>query len=78
MSSDDSGAPEQQEHDEEHDEQEEQQQEAAPAKGKAAKGKAPQLPAYSSKKLRRLQEQHERRGIVYISRIPPHLVRTRD
>jgi hypothetical protein len=32
------------------------------------------LPELSKKKLQKLKEKHERRGIVYISRIPPHLV----
>lgn len=27
----------------------------------------------TEKKLRRLREQHERKGIVYVSRIPPHM-----
>ena len=29
-----------------------------------------------NKKLQKLQKQYERRGIVYVSRIPPHMVRT--
>ena len=29
----------------------------------------------NSKKLAKLQEQYNRRGVVYISRIPPHMVR---
>lgn len=28
-----------------------------------------------NKKLQKLQKQYERRGIVYVSRIPPHMVR---
>lgn len=36
---------------------------------------SPALPAVlNKKKLQKLQEQYERRGIVYISRIPPHMV----
>jgi len=29
-----------------------------------------------NKKLQKLQKQYERRGIIYVSRIPPHMVRT--
>ena len=29
-----------------------------------------------NKKLQKLQKQYERRGVVYVSRIPPHMVRT--
>lgn len=30
---------------------------------------------HNSKKLAKLQDQYNRRGVVYISRIPPHMVR---
>lgn len=31
--------------------------------------------AKKSRKLEKLKSEHERRGIVYISRLPPHMVR---
>lgn len=53
------------------------QQQGAEAEQPAAQqpAKAPQLPGVTSKKLQKLQEKYDKRGIVYISRIPPHLVR---
>ncbi|PSC70758.1 Pre-rRNA-processing esf2 [Micractinium conductrix] len=39
----------------------------------AAPKQAPRLPGLSDKKLQRLREKDARRGVVYISRIPPHL-----
>jgi hypothetical protein len=33
------------------------------------------LPSLSRKKLEKLKEKYEKKGVVYISRIPPHLVR---
>lgn len=35
---------------------------------------APQLPNLSARKLEKLRQKDARRGVVYISRIPPHLV----
>ena len=29
----------------------------------------------ADKKIKKLQEKHEKRGIVYLSRLPPHMVR---
>lgn len=31
--------------------------------------------ALQSKKLQKLQKAYERKGIIYVSRIPPHMVR---
>jgi len=41
---------------------------------KDAKPKIKKNKQLSEKKLKRLQEAHERRGVIYISRIPPNLV----
>jgi len=49
-------------------EDDQEQQQAAAAVDK------PQTPL-QSKKLQKLQKAHERRGIIYVSRIPPHMVR---
>ena len=43
--------------------------------GERPQAQAPKLPDLSAKKLKKLKEKYDRRGIVYISRIPPHLVR---
>ncbi len=38
-----------------------------------AGGKAKNKKVLSEKKLKRIKEAHEKRGIVYVSRIPPHM-----
>lgn len=35
----------------------------------------PEKLALQSKKLQKLRKAYEKRGIVYVSRIPPHMVR---
>lgn len=44
---------------------------------RAQERQAAPLPDLSARKLKKLKEKYDRRGIVYISRIPPHLVRLR-
>jgi ESF2/ABP1 family protein len=39
-----------------------------------AGGSGGALPALSNKKLKKLKEKYDKRGIIYISRIPPHMV----
>lgn len=43
------------------------------AAGAAGEHQAKPKKVLSEKKLKRLKEAHERRGIVYVSRIPPHM-----
>lgn len=47
--------------------------------GSGAHENAPVAPAqelHSSKKLKRIIEKAEKRGIVYVSRLPPHMARS--
>lgn len=53
----------------------EEQQEALQAT--QVQPKAPKLPNLSARKLEKLRQKDVRRGVVYISRIPPHLVSAR-
>ncbi len=52
-----------------------QEEEREAPQGHQPEAKAPRLPNLSTRKLEKLRQKDARRGVVYISRIPPHLVR---
>lgn len=52
-----------------------QEEEREAPQGHQPEAKAPRLPNLSTRKLEKLRQKDAKRGIVYISRIPPHLVR---
>ena len=44
-----------------------------PGAGRAPSGSKPSKPVLSKERMLKLKEKAERKGVVYISRIPPHM-----